>query len=58
MNTLSNVHTENDKRSSSYLLAASFIGYITFNGSYLDNGVLYWKFSPPPKLGTHISYII
>ncbi len=49
MDTLSNVHIENDKRNSPYLLAASFIGLITFNGSYLNNGVLYWKFSPQNK---------
>ena len=49
MDTLSNVHIENDKRNSPYLLAASFAGLITFNGSYLDQGVLYWKFFPQNK---------
>ncbi len=49
MDTLSNVHIENDKRNSPYLLAASFVGFITFNGSYLEHGVLYWKFSPQNK---------
>lgn len=49
MNTSSNLHIENDKHNAPYLLAASFTGLITFNGSYLDHGVLYWKFSPQDK---------
>lgn len=49
MNTSSNLHIENDKHNAPYLLAASFAGLITFNGSYLEHGVLYWKFSPQNK---------
>ena len=42
-------HIENDKHNSPFLLAASFAGLITFNGSQSKNGVLYWQFSPQDK---------
>ncbi len=40
------VHLERDKQLAPYLLAASFSGFIEFNGSYSKNGILYWRFSP------------
>lgn len=46
MNLLSNVYIENDKQNAPFLLAASFTGLITFLGSYVQQGVIYWKFSP------------
>ncbi len=49
MNPLNDVHIENDKRNAPYLLAASFAGLIQFKGSYCENGVLYWQFSPKDK---------
>jgi hypothetical protein len=52
MNISSNVHIENDKHNAPYLLAASFKGIIQFNGSYTQNGVLYWQFSPKDKVLT------
>lgn len=41
-----NLHTENDKRKSPYLLAASFQGLVTFEGSVNNDGIIYWQFSP------------
>lgn len=49
MKELKNLHIENDKRYSPFLLASSFCGFINFVGSYLDRGVIYWKFSPKDK---------
>jgi len=46
MKELSDLHTENDKVLAPFLLAASFNGMLTFQGSHMENGVLYWQFSP------------
>lgn len=39
----------NDKLESPYLMAASFNGLIDFVGAEVNNGVLFWKFSPANK---------
>jgi len=39
-------HLENDKVLAPFLLAASFQGLLTFQGRHIENGVLYWQFSP------------
>lgn len=41
-----NTYIENDKTYSPYLLAASFCGFIKFEGNFSKDRVLYWKFSP------------
>ena len=49
MEELSNLLIENDKILAPYLLAASFNGHLHFLGSTIQNGILYWKFSPKDK---------
>lgn len=44
-----NLYIENDKRNAPFLLAASFRHLIEFHGSHLENGVLYWLFTPKDK---------
>jgi len=46
MKKLIDLHIENDKILAPFLLAASFNGLLMFQGSFKDNGVLYWRFSP------------
>lgn len=45
----SNLYIENDKWNAPFLLAASFQNLIQFVGSYRNNGILYWQFSPKDK---------
>ena len=40
---------ENDSENASFLLAASFIGLVSFQGSFSDKNTLFWKFSPKDK---------
>lgn len=40
------MHIENDKISAPFLMAASFSGLVKFMGSFTQDRVLYWKFSP------------
>lgn len=42
-------HIDNDKVNSPFLLACSFSGLIDFEGSYSNEGVIFWKFSPREK---------
>lgn len=44
-----NLYIENDKWACPFLLAASFHHLIDFKGSFTNNGVLYWQFSPKDK---------
>src|SRR3989344_3422133 len=44
-----NQYVEKDKWNAPFLLAASFQNLIQFNGSYTQNGILYWQFSPKDK---------
>lgn len=46
---LNDLYIENDKWQSPFLLAASFRGLLTFHRSFIDNGILYWEFSPKDK---------
>jgi len=46
MQKFTNAHIENDKTLAPFLLAASFNNLLTFEGSHIENGVLYWQFSP------------
>lgn len=46
MEEFKNLHIENDKTNSPFLLAASFNGLVKFVGSYTQGGVLYWQFEP------------
>jgi len=46
MNELNDVHISNDKILSPFLLACAFNGLLTFQGSHIESGVLYWQFSP------------
>ncbi len=39
-------YIENDKILCPFLLASSFNGHLQFLGSEIENGILYWKFSP------------
>ncbi len=41
-----NEYIENDRFNAPFLLAASKNGLIQFTGSYIKNGILYWKFTP------------
>ena len=50
MKQFSNLHIENDKLNAPFLLAASFNGLIHFDGSYSQENVLYWQFSPKDKV--------
>lgn len=43
------LHIEKGKTLPPFLLAASFDGLLTFEGSHIENGVLYWQFSPKDK---------
>lgn len=49
MKKSNDLYIENDKYNAPLLLAASFQGLIKFLGSYSENGVLYWQFSPKEK---------
>lgn len=49
MEKSTDVHIENDKQYAPFLLAASFNKLIKFIGSFSQNGVLYWQFSPKDK---------
>lgn len=49
MKELSDLYIEKDKRNNPLLLAASFNGLLTFQGSHIENGILYWLFSPKEK---------
>lgn len=40
------IHLEKDKILCPFLLAASFNGLITFQGSNIDHSVLQWQFCP------------
>ena len=42
-------YIEKDKTNAPFLLASSFAGLVTYLGSYSQNGILYWKFSPKDK---------
>lgn len=44
-----NVYIENDKTNAPFLLAASFNGLVRFVGSYLQDRIVYWQFSPKDK---------
>lgn len=46
---MKNVHIENDKITAPFLLAASFNNLLKFLGSYAENGILYWQFTPKEK---------
>lgn len=46
MEKFKNLHIENDKTNSPFLLAASFSGLVKFGGSYTQGGILYWQFEP------------
>ena len=46
MKELTNLHIENDKVLAPFLLAACFNGLLSFKGKHVQNGVLYWQFSP------------
>lgn len=46
---MENSYIENDKINAPFLLSASFNGLIKFAGSYVQNGVLYWYFTPKDK---------
>lgn len=50
MENLENLHIENDKIHAPFLLAASFNGLIQFNGSHVQDSVLYWQFSPKDRV--------
>lgn len=43
------IHLENDKIYCPYLLGCSYSSLIKFEGSYLQNNILYFKFSPRSK---------
>lgn len=49
---MDNVLIEKDKTNSPFLLASSFCGLIKFVGSYSQDGVIYWQFSPKNKAQT------
>lgn len=49
MQKSTDVHIENDKVLAPFLLATSFNSLLTFEGSHIENGVLYWKFSSKDK---------
>ncbi|MFZ3301393.1 MAG: hypothetical protein WA152_01615 [Microgenomates group bacterium] len=44
-----NLHIENDKTYCPYLLGCSFNGLLKFEGSTLQNRILYFEFSPKEK---------
>lgn len=50
MQEIKNIHIENDKVLSPYLLSCSYNGLIKFEGSYLQNRILYFQFSPKAKV--------
>lgn len=52
MPEMNDVHIENDKINAPFLLSACFCGLIKFIGSYSQNGVVYWQFSPKEKVQT------
>lgn len=49
MENFEDVLIENDKIHCPFLLAASFNGLIKFTGSYIQNNILYWYFTPKDK---------
>ena len=44
-----NLHIEKDKTFCPYLLSCSFNGLLKFEGSYLQNKILYFQFSPKSR---------
>lgn len=49
MKKLIDSRIENDKIYCPFLLAASFNGLVKFLGAHIQNGVLYWEFTPKNK---------
>jgi hypothetical protein len=49
MSNLNDIYFENDKTNAPLLLAASFNGLVTFLGSFAQNKIIYWKFTPTKK---------
>lgn len=49
MEKSNDTHIENDKIRAPFLLAASFCGLVQFVGNFVQDGVLYWKFTPKDK---------
>ncbi|HLC51646.1 MAG TPA: hypothetical protein VJI98_00195 [Candidatus Nanoarchaeia archaeon] len=49
MNNLEDVFIENDKINAPFLLASSYNGLVKFTGSHIQNGILYWYFTPKEK---------
>lgn len=52
MRNINDVYIEKDKINAPFLLSASFNNLIEFIGSYSQNGILYWQFSPKDKVLT------
>ncbi len=50
-------YIENDKIYAPFLLAASTLGLIEFIGSYIKDGILYWKFRPRNECLTLITQL-
>lgn len=46
---IKNIHIENDKTLCPFLLSCSFNGLLKFEGSVLENNVLYFQFTPKEK---------
>lgn len=46
---IAEIHIENDKTFCPFLLSCSFNGLLKFEGSFLQNGILYFQFSPKLK---------
>lgn len=49
MQNLEDLHSENDKIKAPFLLAACFNGHLKFIRRHVQNGILYWEFSPKDK---------
>lgn len=49
MESIDEIYIEKDKHNSPFLLAASFIGLVTFVGTSIENGIVYWQFAPREK---------
>ncbi len=43
---IDNLHIEQDKVLAPFLLAACFTRLLKFEGRHVQNGILYWQFSP------------
>ncbi|MBI5452868.1 hypothetical protein HY945_05400 [Candidatus Gottesmanbacteria bacterium] len=52
MRNKNDVYIEKDKVNAPFLLSASFNNLVEFIGSYSQNGILYWQFSPKDKVLT------